>query len=419
MRGAYIASFGPWPLFMYCSANDRSIRQLIHLFIVCNRVIMASSDIELEDETEYEESSVEMLMDFLHKINVHHLFPEILRLFTAELNVEDCLSHAHPYVENYEEQFKAIIESSIVEIDNCKYIHVADLSSSLSKPQKRLLKKGLDKVALVNARDKKDCPLHNCKCDLLRYPHSFLIYLDINKGNLVKEVGIDVEEPTQDASREEDDPQDVIEEVDLGAERSEAQKIDVPALRCVDTEVALSSRQQEHVDDEGDIPLFALPSFSILDQDYFLLIDIQGLFDLREDYCLAILAQHIEEDSGFIDDSNIEKYALLDSHVKDSEFIEPAQALTMLFNDAARYERTVPTEEEFVKTQQSLGISDWGRTHLSTPSSRPDDNTTINIWGQRILEDDENQKVLLICYLYYHDSFHNTTKMVLFIYGFV
>ena len=48
------------------------------------------------------------------------------------------------------------------------------------------------------------------------------------------------------------------------------------------------------------VPVPLLPSFCIGDNDYVLLIDIQTVFNIRQDYALAILAQNIEEDIEFL-----------------------------------------------------------------------------------------------------------------------
>lgn len=40
----------------------------------------------------------------------------------------------------------------------------------------------------------------------------------------------------------------------------------------------------------------ALPTFTILEKEYVLLHDIQVLFNLQEDYCLALIAQQMEEE---------------------------------------------------------------------------------------------------------------------------
>ena len=169
------------------------------------RFLMSSSNLELKDGIEYEENFVELLMDFLYKIKLHHRLPQILCIFSAELNILDCFAHARPYVETYEEQFKAVIGPSILEIDGISYIHVAAFRSTLSRPERRVLTKGLAKVSVVKAHENKFCLVHNSNCDLLTFTHGFLIFLDIKKGSFLKDVDKKVEEPNQEATREEDD----------------------------------------------------------------------------------------------------------------------------------------------------------------------------------------------------------------------
>lgn len=47
-------------------------------------------------------------------------------------------------------------------------------------------------------------------------------------------------------------------------------------------------------------------------------------FNLREDHCIAFIAQNLEVDDNFVDDDGIDKYLLADSHVKDTKFLSAA-----------------------------------------------------------------------------------------------
>lgn len=61
-----------------------------------------------------------------------------------------------------------------------------------------------------------------------------------------------------------------------------------------------SIKELQNVDkdalNDGEIALPTLPTFTIMEKEYVLLHDIQVLFNLREDYCLALIAQQMEEE---------------------------------------------------------------------------------------------------------------------------
>ncbi|MCO5606329.1 hypothetical protein L7F22_060516, partial [Adiantum nelumboides] len=101
---------------------------------------------------------------------------------------------------------------------------------------------------------------------------------------------------------------------------------------------------------EGALPLNMLPTIPIGDCHYVMLNDIMELFDLREDYCLAIVAQNLQKDCSTID-PNDDKYSIMDAHVKMGvtmgEFFKSIEALTMIFRDAAACAPMLPTESEF------------------------------------------------------------------------
>ena len=65
-----------------------------------------------------------------------------------------------------------------------------------------------------------------------------------------------------------------------------------------------SMKELQSVDEDTlndtDIALPALPTFTILEKEYVLLHDIQVLFNLREDYFLALIAQQMEEEQEWV-----------------------------------------------------------------------------------------------------------------------
>ena len=94
------------------------------------------------------------------------------------------------------------------------------------------------------------------------------------------------------------------------------------------------------------IPTPLLPSYQVGDSEYILLTDIQQVFNLREDHCIAFIAQNLEADDNFVDDDGIDKCLLVDSHVKNREFLFAATTLKMIYCDALKYEGKDAIEEE-------------------------------------------------------------------------
>ena len=99
--------------------------------------------------------------------------------------------------------------------------------------------------------------------------------------------------------------------------------------------------------EEDDLPTSILPSFPIGAYKYVILTDIMTIFDLREDYCLALIAQNFEEDDKFLNKEVDTKYLQIDSRSAETEFKAPAETLQMIYQDALHYEATLPTEAKF------------------------------------------------------------------------
>ncbi|MCO5586504.1 hypothetical protein L7F22_040444 [Adiantum nelumboides] len=151
---------------------------------------------------------------------------------------------------------------------------------------------------------------------------------------------------------------------------------------------------------EGALPTNVLPTIPIGDHHYVMLNDFMELFDLREDYCFAIVAQNLQEDGSIIDLVNYtanDKYSIMDAYVTTGEFIEPIKALAMICKDATTCAMTLPMELEFRKVFKRLAIIEMGKISPSmtlASSSSSTNNSTLDLWNAALLEEDENQKTL-------------------------
>ncbi|MCO5573596.1 hypothetical protein L7F22_027368 [Adiantum nelumboides] len=84
------------------------------------------------------------------------------------------------------------------------------------------------------------------------------------------------------------------------------------------------------------------------------------LFGLREDYCISIVAYHLQEDSNIIDAAN-DKYSIMDALVGTGEFAESVEALAMAYKDVAQSQ----SSRQYKKGLYSLDFSREQTIHSS------------------------------------------------------
>lgn len=89
--------------------------------------------------------------------------------------------------------------------------------------------------------------------------------------------------------------------------------------------------------------------FCVGDSEYILLTDIQHVFNLREDHCIAFIAQNLEAEQDFVDE-DMDKYLVVDTHVDNSEFMSAAQTLKMIFLDFLGLHGTFPVLPDLFKS---------------------------------------------------------------------
>ncbi len=250
-------------------------------------------------------------------------------------------------------------------MEGTRFVHTKDISSDPSK--KHVLSRSWLKLPTHMRRNDIKCSVHSRKCRIVEFYAGFILHL-----HLLLEEHVDARDETSAGGCSElSSPQNPTLQVLEGAQ--------LP---------------------EGALPTSVLPTIPIGDLHYVMLNDIMELFDLREDYCLAIVAQNLEEDDAIIAPEQ-DKYSMIDVHTSDEEFVDPATTLAMIYNDVARYEATLPTEEEFKAVQERLGITHMGKTksstskQASTSMSKSKEMSSDDLWNATVVEEDENQKVKL------------------------
>ena len=145
-----------------------------------------------------------------------------------------------------------------------------------------------------------------------------------------------------------------------------------------------------------ELALPQLPYFSMENGlDYVLMSDVTHHFNIREDYCLAALAQYCEADSDFIDNL-CDKYLLIDTDCDEAKYQSGRAILERILNEAKEYERTLPSsEEEFNAALRRLGLENMGKP--SKPSNiEQGSSSSVPLWTANLLEDDENQLVCMV-----------------------
>ena len=129
------------------------------------------------------------------------------------------------------------------------------------------------------------------------------------------------------------------------------------------------------------------------DLDYVLLTDIMHLFNIREDYCLAVISSFSEADMNWVEEGS-DQHLLVDSAWKDSEYRSGNDVMKSIFDEWRTCEAQLPSDEEHAAATNRLGLADMGK--FQRPTVPGDSMSTISLWTRSALEADENQQVILV-----------------------
>jgi len=367
-------------------------------------------DFTAEPEDRRAPTCHEELFDFLYKVHLHHRQPEYERVFSAQLNLVEALQAARPYIQEEMRMFSEATLAGRVVVDNINFIHDQDLLEGLHGNARLNARRTLDRIPATMRLSRPNCQHHRRECALSREEFAMICFLNR-----------DAPEPSTDAIPEvlptTETESDAVAELNQEQERVLCDQVSLEAVRAYG--VLVPEEEEFELDESNErVPVPVLPSFPFGDKQYVLITDLQNVFNIREDYCLAIIAQNLEQDKNFID-PEMSKFSLIDSAVKDTEFMNAAQALAMIFADAKQYEETLPTEEEFLAMQARLGLTEMGRD--TTGGSSAVNNESVNLWNKTSLVEDENQKVSLrslvfVCLTYFFYDF--TSNNLCFVVGF-
>ena len=82
-----------------------------------------------------------------------------------------------------------------------------------------------------------------------------------------------------------------------------------------------------------------------------------------------------------MDDDGIDIYLLVDSHVKDTEFLFAAATLKMIYANALKYEGKEATEEELQEARERLNITNMGEFRdVPSTSAEIVPSSSTNLW---------------------------------------
>ena len=204
------------------------------------------------------------------------------------------------------------------------------------------------------------CKYHpGLQCTMIEQDLGFLLYL----------TWLDIPEPLEEKTEESKGVSDAKELMDIedeesippqSEEQALVEKFDPAVFRSeTSTKIEDDSLAQDSEDDERNalklLPIF--PTYCFNEREYLLLNDIQHLFDLREDFALAVLAGWGELDDGFVD-SNPCPLAVLDT--KGEDFLDKEKAAMLCMEMFETYENKVfPVRRSLWRSKRSLPYLRW------------------------------------------------------------
>lgn len=246
----------------------------------------------------------------------------------------------------------------------------------------------------------RECKYHpGQQCKMIQQDIGFLLYLTWTQVS-----GAEEEEDSKDTTLEYE-AETLMEVEDEGStfkaneEMELVKKFDTALFKSetitkVEDESVLYDSDTDELNSLQLLPTF--PTYCFDGKEYLLLSDIQYLYEMREDFCLAVLAKWGQLDKDFVD-SSPSALALLNT--KGDDFLDKEQASFLCASAFEEYEEQgLPTEEEFRLIQERLGIADMGLEGTNTLNELdPKDEAkgSIDLYSNVLYELDEEPQVNL------------------------
>ncbi|MCO5602592.1 hypothetical protein L7F22_056726 [Adiantum nelumboides] len=269
--------------------------------------------------------------------------------------LSDAINNVNPYVdfcllvENAKhymleewESFEGCLQKEIILYDGKEFVHLTDFSTDP-------VTKGKTTRSLVPK------------------PIAFLLYLglllDINKKiHNFFEPKPHPPFPLQSVSTIEnlDKGEDLeVERIDLALEKKESANLDVALFRA---QLIVDEPTEDIPILETSLTLVHLPYFHLNGKDYITLHSIQSLFNLREDYCFAVISEASQVAKNFLDieGESKEEFLALDLETSNKKLLEAPNAFDLCLKRVDE-EEPVLKDEDFEAKLVELGIDKFGR----------------------------------------------------------
>ena len=192
----------------------------------------------------------------------------------------------------------------------------------------------------------------------------------------------------EEVSIQDNEERELIEKFNTALFRAET-------ITKVEDETSLADNVDDELDALQCLPSF--PTYCFNEREYLLLSDIQYLYEMREDFCLAVLARWGNLDKGFVD-SSTSALALLNT--KGDDFIDKEHAAIVCTSAFADYEKEgLPSEEEFRLIQERLGVSEMGidvSSNINESSRIDESKISIDLFTDAIYDLDEDPQVRVL-----------------------
>ncbi len=218
-------------------------------------------------------------------------FDEFYKMFNPDVDLDELVTQGFDYLGPLYEEFVSFVSDQTVNLEGTHYIHLTSIGNKKSS-SRRAIARRVQLLPSSVTHVLEDCPYHKGGCRVVEKHVAFICYLS-SLGNTEEERVLQEHftfdrTSTQKVEEEEEENEEKIYLTE--EEKRQIRFKSVKELQPVNEDALIDS----------DIPLPALPRFTILQKEYFLLHDIQVLFNLREDYCLALIAQQMEEEQDWV-----------------------------------------------------------------------------------------------------------------------
>ncbi len=335
----------------------------------------------ISDAEDRDDTAEERLYDFLRDVNKSTSFHTILDMLNVPFSLSELLEGFTEQLSEYKEHYNRCTEHG----RNGIFVHLSDIVNTAEAARSL----GFYWYRILEDKHKQHggCKQHKKRtCDLISEDVGFLLYLLWSQEKSNEKL-----QPSE--AEEKADELEVVEQFKEQEEKLWTRGFDIAKFKASNiTKVELSDEEEADEDVmESTSCTATFPVYKINSKQYVLQQDIQHLFDLREDYFYAILAEWGENDKDFVAKEPC-PLAILDTETEN--FVGKEIVGAQIKDIVMGYEKQgLPTEDEFLRIQKRLKIEHMGREE---PRDAEETNPphSINLWREALLADDENPKVL-------------------------